>query len=173
MRIHSSIIRLTVLVLLLTAGCRLFVRAQDGKEEKAAALEAQLKMLVDSQHYDFVAQMAIPMNGSSRQLNSYYDLKISPDELVCFLPYIGQAYTPTMNTDQNGLDFTSKKYTYKVTPRKKGGWNVQIKPKDYSDVQAISMIISENGYTTVQVTSLTRQMITFNGYITTPQPKKT
>src|SRR5882762_7771000 len=142
------------------------LHAQSTKAEKQAEKTAAIKSLVDSQNYVFKAQSAMPMSGRTRQLTSDYDLKVTHSQVVSYLPYFGRAYTAPTDPSQGGIQFTSKDFDYSVVARKKGGWDIQIKPKDYRDVQQLSLSISENGYATLQVTSTNRQAISFNGYIT-------
>ena len=146
--------------------------AQTAKADKQAEKTAMIKNLVDSQRYVFKAQSAMPMSGRTRQLTSDYDLKVTHDQIVSYLPYFGRAYTAPIDPSQGGIQFTSKDFDYTVAPRKKGGWDVQIKPKDYRDVQQLSLNITETGYATLQVTSTSRQAISFNGYITAIKPSK-
>lgn len=162
------------LVLVLICSNQLMTQAQSApsKEEKKAANEAMIKNLVDSQTYKFVAQSAMPMSGRTRQLTSDYDLKITKTTVVSYLPYFGRAYTAPMDPTRSGIQFTSKDFDYTVTERTKGGWDVRIKPKDYRDVQQMSLSISTDGYASLQVTSTSRQMISFNGYIKAIPPKK-
>ena len=146
--------------------------AQSTKAEKQAAKTAAIKNLVDSQSYVFKAQSAMPMSGRSRQLTSDYDLKVTKDQVVSYLPYFGRAYSAPIDPSQGGIQFTSKDFDYTTTPRKKGGWDIQIKPKDNRDVQQMSLTISEDGYASLQVTSINRQPISFSGYITAVKPPK-
>ena len=112
------------------------------------------------------------MSGRTRQLTPDYDLRVSKTEITSYLPYFGRAYTPPIDPSRGGIQFTSKDFDYTATPRKKGGWDVTIKPKDYQDVQQMSLNISASGYATLQVTSSSRQPISFNGYIKAPRVKK-
>ena len=146
--------------------------AQSTKAEKQAAKTAAIKNMIDSQSYVFKAQSATPMSGRNRQLTSDYDLKVTKDKLVSYLPYFGRAYSAPIDPSQGGIQFTSKDFDYTTTPRKKGGWDIQIKPKDYRDVQQMSLTISEDGYASLQVTSINRQPISFSGYITAVKPPK-
>lgn len=141
------------------------LHAQDTKQDRQNAKNARIKNMVDSQNYVFTAQTALPMSGSTRQLTSDYDLKVTPTVITSYLPYFGRAYTAPINPSQGGIQFTSNNFEYKSTPRKKGGWDIQIRPKDYRDVQQMTLSISETGYATLQVTSTNRQAISFNGYI--------
>jgi len=160
----------SALFLLLTGSTVL--HAQDAKQDRQNAKIAQIKNLVDSQTYVFVAQTALPLSGNTRQLTSDYDLKVTPTVITSYLPYFGRAYTAPINPTQGGIQFTSNKFEYTATPKTKGGWDIQIRPKDYRDVQQLTLNISETGYATLQVTSTNRQAISFNGYITEIKTRK-
>lgn len=163
----SGILMLTSLL----AGS-LAVHAQDTKKDKDAEKIVQVRNLVDSQNYIFIAQSASPMSGRLRQLTPDYDLKITKSSIVSYLPYFGRAYTAPLDPSKGGIQFTSKDFEYTATPRAKGGWDVLIKPKDYRDVQQMSLNISSTGYATLQVTSTSRQPISFNGYIRAPKKRR-
>ncbi|HVU56865.1 MAG TPA: DUF4251 domain-containing protein [Puia sp.] len=151
--------KLFTLLLSLLVTCT--THAQDNDTAKTAAIKA----LVDSQNYVFVAQSALPMSGRVRQLTSDYDLRVTKSSIVSYLPYFGRAYTAPIDPTKGGIQFTSKDFEYTAKPRDKGGWDVSIKPKDYRDVQQMSLSISSTGYATLQVTSTSRQPISFNGII--------
>ena len=139
-------------------------------DKKAAKLTA-IKNMVESQNYIFKAQTVMPMSGPSRQLTTDYDVKITKQSVISFLPYFGRAYSAPMDPSKGGIQFTSKDFDYTLTPGKKDGWSVLIKPKDYRDVQQMTLTISSTGYAIVQVTSTNRQPISFNGTIVAPKSK--
>lgn len=172
MKIRQQLFPAAFLLILLIAASRSDIYAQSPAQDKKAQKEALIRNMVDSQNYVFVAQSALPMSGHTRQLTSDYDLRVSPTVVVSYLPYFGRAYTAPIDPSQGGIQFTSKDFDYTVTPKKNGGWEILIKPKDYRDVQRLSLSISAAGYASLQVTSTSRQMISFNGYIRAPRPKK-
>jgi hypothetical protein len=134
-----------------------------------SATAQPLKTLIDSQTYVFQAQSAQPLRGTVRHLTTdNYTLKITKDKIVSDLPYFGRAYVAPTDPQQTGIAFTSKEFKYTVTPGKRGGWTVVIKPKDNKDVQEIQLTISADGYTTVQVINSNRDPITFNGIVAKP-----
>jgi hypothetical protein len=143
-----------------------------GQDSKKAIKEARIAAMVDSQTYVFKAQSATPLSGRLKQLTSEYDLTVTPTVVVSDLPYFGRAYTSPIDPSQGGIQFTSKNFEYTKTPRKKGGWDVLIKPKDVSDVQQMILTIFENGYGTLQVISTNRQQISFSGNITRVKQKQ-
>ena len=140
--------------------------AQSGNEKAAA-----VKDMVESKNFVFQAQTALPMRGSTRQLTSEYDLKITPTTIVSDLPYFGRAFVAPMNPTQSPLQFTSNQFTYLTTPRKDGGWEVIIKPIDHREVQQMTLTISTEGYTSLRVTNLNRDPISFNGSVVAPRKK--
>jgi hypothetical protein len=140
------------------------IQAQGRKDKKA-----QIKSIVEAQNYVFKAQTALPTSGSTRQLTSDFDLRVSKDTIISDLPYFGRAYTAPLNPSEGPLRFTSTDFQYTVSNRKKGGWEVIITPKDVQDPRQLTMSIFDNGYASVVVTSYNRQPISFNGYVTARQ----
>jgi hypothetical protein len=133
--------------------------AQDKKQEDVVEM-------IKNQQYVFKAQTVFPAPARFQQLNYDYDVKISKDTMQSYLPYFGRAYTAPIDQTKGTLDFTSTKFEYQVEDRKKGGWNITVKPKDNREVQQYYFTIQENGSATLRVLSNNRQPISFNGYIT-------
>jgi hypothetical protein len=127
--------------------------------------KAQVQNYVHAKEFVFKAQTVIPMSGGSRQLTTEYDIKFLGDSIVSYLPYFGRSYTATYGSEGGGIDFTSTKFDYKAKARKKGGWDVTIKPQDVKEIQEMNFTISDNGSTNLRVTSTNRQPISFYGYI--------
>ena len=145
--------------------------AQSKTEDKKAAKLAAIKNMVESQSYVFKAQTVLPMSGPTRQLTTDYDVKITKQSVISYLPYFGRAYSAPMDPTKGGIQFTSKDFDSTLTPGKKDGWSVLIKPKDFRDVQQMTLTISSTGYASLQVTSINRQPISFNGTIVAPKTK--
>jgi hypothetical protein len=122
-----------------------------------------VKEAIESKHYIFKARTVMPATGGVRQLTSDYDLTVNNDSVVAYLPYFGRAYSATPGQTNNGINFTSTNFTYNVTEGKKGGWIIEIKPKDAGDVQQLSLNLSRNGYGTLHVNNQNRQSISFTG----------
>ena len=156
--------------LLLVAVCSFTItQAQNTKADKKAANLAEIKSLVNAQRFDFIANFAIPMGGGGRALTSSYDLVITKDTVTAYLPYFGRAYTSNYGSTDNGIKFSTTKFTYSSV-YKKSGWEILITVKDskMSDalgVRQLRLSISSDGYGSLQVTSQNRDPITFNGYI--------
>ena len=155
--------------------------------------KATTERIIDAQNYVFVATTAFPMNAMdiSKVLNrmpgangggainltgTSYDIAVTKDSLVAYLPYYGRAYTARPGNTDGGIKFKSKAFTYKNTKRKKGGWIITMTPKDVKDDlnsnYALTLTVTTAGYGTLTVTSNNQQTITFNGYLAEPKPKK-
>ncbi|MGZ3777019.1 MAG: DUF4251 domain-containing protein [Mucilaginibacter sp.] len=155
-----------ILILLLIVSAGSGVSNAQTKASKKAAKLAEVKNRVESRHYTFLADYALPLRGGARQLTSEYDLRITPDSIVSFLPYFGEAYMDVpYNPTDGGIKFTSTKFDYKVGERKKGGWEITINPKDAKSIQRLVIDISSDGYASLSVTSTNKDFISFNGYL--------
>jgi hypothetical protein len=128
--------------------------------------ESTISNIVEVRQFVFHAQTALPTTGASRQLTSEYDLTVTKNSVVSYLPFFGRAYSLPYGSTEGGFNFTSTKFDYSSTNRKKGGWEISIKPKDIADFREFSLTLSENGYGTLQVITNNRQPISFTGYIT-------
>ena len=143
--------------------------AQKKDDLKKAAIE---KMVTDH-NYKFVAEQVLPTGAApNRQLTADYDLKVSPDTIISYLPFFGRAYTAPMDPTKGGIQFTSVKFDYKATTRKKGGWDILIKPQDTQEASQLQLYISDAGYASLQVIGNNRQPISFTGYVTERKNRK-
>ncbi len=144
--------------------------------------------IIDNQNFIFNASSAMPManndvnkvmsrmpggsgSGVIQLSGSQYQLVVTKDSIEAFLPYYGRAYSASMNPDDAGIKFKSKKFSYKTDKKKKGGWQISMDFKDTKDRQSMTLNVSENGYATLNVNSNNRQPITFNGYMSEPKAK--
>ncbi len=112
-----------------------FLTGTNHRQRKDVQEDAVIKEAVDAKSFVFKAQTIVPMSGMSRQLNANYDLDISSDKIISFLPYMGRIYTPPIDPAAGPLRFTSTDFDYAMQPGKKGGWQISIKPKDVRSVR--------------------------------------
>ncbi len=138
---------------------------QTEKQQKEAAREAAVKTLVESKRYMFGPQSMMPQTGQSRQVTYGYDLRVNKDTLNAYLPYVGKAFVATYGGGDGAISFKTTAFDYVITEAKKGGWNVTITPKNITNVRQLMFRITTTGNTTVQISSNTRDMISFNGYL--------
>ena len=155
-------------LLTLVLGC---ISLAHGQNPKKAARQKAIKNMVDSTHFYFSANYVLPQRGVSRQLTSVYDLKITKDSIISYLPYFGETHmAPDPGSTEGGIMFTSTNFGYKVTQNKKGGWEITINFKDHNitnwrDVQQMVLNISPDGYASLFVLNSNRDPISFQGDI--------
>ena len=124
---------------------------------------ATVKNMVDSGKFVFVPQTMVPSGGKSRQLDFIYDVRITKDSIVTYLPYIGKAYTGVM-PNEAGVNFTSVRFDY-VSKLKKKKWEISIKPKDNNDIQELQFTIFDNGQASLMLTPTNKSAVNYHGYL--------
>ena len=155
-----------LLILLLIVGTGLSVGAQTTHKEKKAVREAAIKKNVDGKTYTFIADRAMPLGGGTIELTSIYDIRITPDSVISYLPYFGRAYFDVgYNPTDQGVKFTSTKFNYSEAQAKHGGWNITLKPQDVKHMQSLIFYLSPSGYGTLTVTTVNRDVITYQGHL--------
>lgn len=129
--------------------------------------------LINKQSYVFNARSSMPPGPSpDRQLNDFYDLTVTKDSVISYLPFFGRAYVAPMDPLKGGIKFTSTKFDYKLTQKKKGGWTIVIKPQDTQEANQMVLEVSEKGYATLQVIGINRQPMRYNGTVDERKPRK-
>lgn len=156
--------------MLIVVGTATALHAQNTKADKKAAKAAEIKKMIDAANYVFVAEFATPQRGGSRSLSSGYDLTVSKNKIVAYLPYFGRVYSAPMDASEGGIKLTSVKFVYRAKQNKKGDWEITIKPEYQSpsgarDVQLFRLNVSSTGSAILMVSSINRDFISFNGYI--------
>jgi len=131
-----------------------------------------IKATVNSGNFVFRAQSVSPETGIVRQLTSPFVLSVSNIDIVSDLPYYGRAYSAPVDPTQGNLQFTSKNFQYdakQYTRRNhKTAWHITIKPKDTAgDGLTMFLTIYEDGTASLDISSETRQSVSFSGYIET------
>jgi hypothetical protein len=161
--IAKRALNLSLLFVVSVMAAPLRSNAQTGSDR-----EAGVKHLVDSENYVFLAKTVIPSGESEHKLATDFSVSITKDRMMVDLPYFGNAHSAQFGSSQDAIQFTSTKFDYTVTPRKKGGWNILILPKDYKSVKQIALTVLPNGYTSLQVNSTNLDPISYNGSIASP-----
>ncbi len=125
---------------------------------------ASLKNMIDAKNFMFVAQYVNPLSARRRDVSGTYDVTVNKDTVVSSLPYFGRGYTASISPSDADFDFTSTKFAYTITSARKG-WNVSIKPMDQTYLQELYFTIFDNGTASLNVTSINRSSVSYDGYI--------
>ncbi len=156
----KKIFKLIPAVLIICLACLESVHAQDQSKT------TNIRSAVNSQHFTFTAQTAMPLARPARQLTSEYAVQVKDDSLISDLPYFGAAYlSAPLNSTESPLHFTSTVFSYDLTEKKKGGWLVTIKPQNSKGVSEMDFTIFDNGNASLVVSSANRDVISFNGVV--------
>jgi hypothetical protein len=135
---------------------------------------ARIRSMINSQNFIFVAQYVSPMGFRRRYLTPDYDVRVSRDTVVSYLPFFGRGYTAPLSPSDADFDFTSTKFSYTMSTTRKG-WTISIKPTDQHYLQELYFRIFNNGSASLNVTSIDRSFISYDGYIAArriKEPKK-
>jgi hypothetical protein len=160
---------LTVILLLLIP--LVAIKAQETQKsreeiraEKKLQKRGEIKNLVDNKTFVFNAEHAMPMGGSTINLNYHFNAKVDNDTVVSYLPFYGVAYTAEYGSRNSPFDFAKPMENYKSEKDKKG-YRISFDVKNKSDYLKYNFLISESGYATLHVTSTNRQFISFRGTV--------
>lgn len=127
--------------------------------------EIPVSQAIESKQYVFKVRSIMPQSGGTRQVTSQWDFTVNGDSIVSYLPYFGRAYVAPIGQSTDPLNFTSTDFTYEVKQAKKGGWLIEIRPKDAKDVRTMNLNISKAGYGTLYVNHQNRQNISYSGKV--------
>lgn len=136
------------------------------KSTNAKAKGSEIQKLLNEHDFKFVAESVNPLRGRQRIVTSEYDVTLSNDSLISYLPYFGRARTAPLNATKSVLDFISDDFNYTITPVKDNRWDIAIRLKDAPEIQQFNFTVFNNGSASLQVTCTNRDPISFNGYIT-------
>ncbi len=143
------------------------------KKEMKEKQKQELKMAVESKSYEFKASQAYSDKGRSINLTGTYGITVTASKLISDLPFYGTAYGGAgYGSNEGPIQFESTDFGYDSEPGKKGGWTITIKPNDKKEIQSMILNISEDGYTTVSVTSSNRSLMRYNGKVEKYVPKQ-
>ncbi len=134
------------------------------KAEKKAKQIEEVKSIVESKNFVFDARTANPMKGRTVTLTSDYDVKVTNDSIFSYLPYYGVAYSASYGGTDSPMIFDVPFETC-TQEKVKNGYMVKVDAKNSNDRLTFTFHISETGTTSLSVSSINRQSITYYGEI--------
>jgi hypothetical protein len=141
------------------------------KAEKKAQQREEIKIIVESKTFVFKANTANPMRGRTVNLTSDYDVKITRDSIFSYLPFFGVAYSASYGGTDSPMIFNHPFETIDFETTK-NGYLAKVSVKNGNDRLEYSFHISVTGSTSLNVSSLNRQSISYNGNIEKIKEKK-
>lgn len=122
------------------------------------------KNMILSHAFVFIPRYVNPMSGRRRELSSGFEISLSKDSIISYLPFMGRGYIAPLSPSDIDYDFTSTHFTIDVIPARKG-WNISIKPTDQPFLRELYFTLFDNGKGRLNITSLNRSSISYDGYI--------
>ena len=162
--LFSGMLLSGLFISILLSGC------SGSKQAAASAVSKEtITESVNKGEWVFTANYVMPQSGRSRSTNGVYTVTYSANVFVVYLPYFGKAYTASIGSSQGPLDFKTSDFDLAKEQKKDGQWSLEIKPKDYKEVQSMNFTLYDNGSADLNVTLTNRSPISFRGNIA---PKK-
>jgi hypothetical protein len=140
------------------------------KAEKKEQQMQEIKALVESKNFVFDARNANPMGARSINLTTDYDVKITNDSIYSYLPYFGVSHSAVYGGTESPMIF-SKPFESITTEEVKNGYLIKVAVKNGSDRLDFSFNISVTGSTSLSVSSMNRQAISYFGEVVKTKEK--
>lgn len=138
------------------------------KREKKEQKEKAVKELIDQRQFSIEVDRALPMTGRAVNLTSSYSLEVRGDSVISYLPYFGRAYNLPYGGGE-GLRFEEQLTDYDLSYDKKGTAKIKFESRTKEDNFTFNVEVFPNGRSTINVTPVNRQGITFHGEISVPE----
>jgi len=169
------ITRISVLVILFTffaiSGFAQEKSRKQIKEEAKIEKQKQIEALVNSKTFVFNASTAFPQGYKSVNLTAIYNVKFSPDTIVSYMPFYGNAYREVGFGGETGLKFEGKPEDFTVVKGEKS-YNVNAVVRGQNDTYQISLSVGFKGSAMLSISSNNRSNISYNGDISAPKSQK-
>ena len=153
---------------IILTGCFLilvfFTASSFVKQSYSPFIQDEITQAINNDRWDFTAEYAQPFSGQRRIITGSYYVQCRKDTLIVALPYYGRLNSAAGASNQDPLDFKSTDFKLTKEKRKKGGWNVTIKPSN-SEVQSMNFTFFDNGTAQANFTMTNRSAIDFSGKI--------
>ncbi len=160
----------TILVIWILIFSVITINAQEKKskkeikaEKKAQQIE-EIKKIAESKTFVFKANNVNPMRGRTINLTSDYDVRITQDSIFSYLPFFGVAYSVNYGGTDSPMIFNRPFETCNFETTR-NGYLVNVSVKNNNDRLEFSFHISVTGSTNLNVSSLNRQSISYNGFL--------
>ncbi len=152
--------------ILMIAIALIFTTGSYAQKTKKIEKEKEVRALIESQQFRFVARSAHSSGYQSVSLTSEYDLVIDSLQIKAHLPFYGRAYYAEYGSSEGGIKFDSKAEEYSaIFNEKKKSYQITIKVRGKHDIYQLQLDAGLSGYATLSVVSIDKQSISFYGTI--------
>ena len=133
-------------------------RAEKRNEIRGAVAEA-----VENQQIHVAISWMNTLRYGAKSVTPDFFLELKGDTLNSYLPYMGQAYRPTMPSQSEGLNFEVPVQSVKKSHPKNNKWIYEISARTNEDNYKYVVEIYDTGKATIHVSSTSRDPISFDG----------
>jgi len=141
------------------------IKAEKKKQQMQEVIE-----IVESKNFVFNARNANPMSARSINLTTGYDVKITSDSIYSYLPYFGVSHSAVYGGTESPMIF-SQPFESITSEDVKNGYLIKVAVKNGSDRLDFSFNISVTGSTSLTVSSMNRQAISYFGEVVKAREK--
>ena len=134
-------------------------------EERAARAAEQKKKVATAlmkRNYKIAVDRMYSMRGVSKSVSYGYSVEVRNDSLISYLPYFGRAYSVPYGGGK-GLNFAERIGSYKEFQEKSGKRHIEIGLKNEEDTYLYTIVVFDNGKSSIDVQSRQRERISFSG----------
>jgi len=164
MTINQWILSLGLLAAVTTSyGCSTRHRLVSNTEQQMAQ---QVLHAAKNRSFCIGVQWMKPLRGMSQQVNYGYDLTVNGDQVVSYLPYVGEVYQAPYGGGK-GLNFTGTLTDYTVQQLNASTTRIDFKVRNDEDTYHYYIDLYSNGKAVIDVNANHRDAISYSGELTT------
>jgi len=143
------------------------------KEERKLEQQKQTEELVNSKTFLFIGSTAYPENGQPISITSGANtVNFSTEMIKSNLPFFGQVKTASAGYGaQSGYTFEGKPEEYTIESSKKG-YKLKAVVREGNETYTLNMSIGDDGNANLNVYSINRSSMRYNGEIRKPEESK-
>ncbi len=135
-------------------------------KQRKVQKEQEIKELIDSRQFRFIARSVLPMSGPRIDLTSVYDLQIDSTAVEAWLPFYGRAYHVEYGDRDGGMKFKGQAEEMDVQYHKrKKMYEFSFTVDTNKDQYQVRLSAGLSGYADVSINSNNRQAISYYGII--------
>lgn len=136
------------------------------RKEQRDQKEQEIKQLIESRQFRFLARAVLPMSGPRIDLTSTYDLQLDSTTVEAWLPFFGRAYHVEYGGRDGGIKFKEEveKIDVDYNKRKKL-YRISMDVDTEKDNYRVHISAGLSGYADVSISSNNRQSISYYGII--------
>jgi hypothetical protein len=140
--------------------------AQTTRDIRDSLIADAVKSLLVKKQFIFFVQSVVPPGGQGLPLaGENYTMRLFGDSVQFNLPYVGRSHQAVTDYSQVGFNFKTGGMDYEIRDRKRGGWNVQARLHNSTNVSQFAITVLKNGSATLLLTPRNKQPISYQGNI--------